>query len=199
MTSIPRSRPATIGALAAAAAVSAVALAPAASAVTTEDLPMANGVRQGYLMQPAIEGEITDPLFGGQVPVTLGPGIGCTAPDQTPEGQPREGLFFSTADATVPDQVGFFASLSDPTSLIPTSDRLTVNWTNHDTGESGEVSADGRDLGTEIRVPTGTGHITGTVVLTSEGPLGPIELGSVGGGPHEAHFDFDYTTADCIP
>lgn len=57
-----------LSALAAATALSATVLAPAASAVTTEDLPMVNGHRQGHLMQPAIPGEITDPLFGGQIP-----------------------------------------------------------------------------------------------------------------------------------
>lgn len=74
-----------------------------------------------------------------------------------------------------------------------------MTWTNHDTGQTGEDVSEGRGLNTEIRVNTGTGHITGTAVLTSQGPLGPIELGSLGGGPHETSWDFDYTTADCIP
>lgn len=199
MSTMTRSRPTTIGALAAATALSTVALAPAASAVTTEDLPMVNDHRQGYLMQPAIESEITDPLFGEQVPIEFRPGIGCTGPDQTPEGQHREGLFFATEDMTPQESVGLVASVSDPLAVIPTSDQLTVTWTNHDTGETGEVISQGQHLRTEAAVPTGTGHITGTAVLTSEGPLGPIELGSLGGGPHETQVDFDHTTADCTP
>lgn len=193
------SKPGTIAAVTAVMALSTVALAPAASALTTEDIPTVNGFRQGHISQPAIPGEITDPRFGNQVSVELRPGIGCLGPDQAPDGDPREGLFFATADMNPPPPGGLLGSLSDPARLIPTQDELTVQWTNNTTGESGESVAGGRHFTTETRINTGTGNVTGTAVLTSQGPLGAIEAGSLGGGPHEVRFDFEYTTVPCTP
>lgn len=199
MSSIRTARTASATALASAAIMATVALAPAASALTTEDLPLVNGNRQGHLGQPFMPGEITDPRFGDTVPIELRPSIGCMGPDVLPEGEPREGLHLVTADTREPTSVGFLGSLTDPAVLLPTSDRLTVTWTNTDTGQSGESTVEGRNFGTELRINTGTGRVTGTAVLVSEGILGPIGLGSIGGGPHETQFDLDYTTVDCIP
>lgn len=199
MTTRAIPRPTTLAAAALTAALSAAVLAPSASALTTEDLPTVNGFRQGHVAQPAQAAEITDPRFGNQVPVELRPSIGCMGPGQLPEGQPREGLFLAAVDISPPVPGGLLGSLTDPATLVPTSDRFTVTWTNHTTGESGESVVGGRNLSAETRVNTGTGHITGTAVLSSQGPLGAIELGSLGGGPHEVRFEFDHTTVTCTP
>lgn len=191
------SRRMTATALGAVAAFSAVALAPGASALTTEDIPLVNGHRQGHISQGVHKTEITHPIGGATVPIEFRPSIGCMGPGQVdPAGEPREGIFIATDDMT-PRDPGL-GSIADPAVLIPTSDTLTVTWTNHSTGESGETVASGQRLRTEARINTGTGHVTGTAVLATQGPLGGLAAGSLGGAD-EARYDFDFTTVACTP
>lgn len=119
------------------------------------------GVASAAPEAPATGPSLTNPWGGNSVPIKFHAVSNCLPEFQLQPGQGPEHLWVAMDDALPynPVNLDFSPALTTTT--------LEVDWTNHDTGQSGHASAQGQAYHREVQAETGPGHVTGTARMTA--------------------------------